>query len=192
MSENVYFKVDGKWLTNFIRTLYYSDDKSYEECKDKLILSLCLNELTESEKDELAEAIIFGDKKFIGVNSFDLVDDTDFDVYNYSRFSRPEFHENCRGIRGILTREGIFVQCPYEGHASTIKKIGIDKCKGALQFWMGLMGAGVSKDEQRDNITKQQQKFFYENIHYMHPEQTRDWRNLVKHERIREKYKLDY
>lgn len=192
MSENVCFKVDGEWLTDFIRNLYYSDDKSYEECKDKLILSLCLNELTESEKDELAEAIIYGDKKFIGINSFDLVDDTDFDVYNYSRFSRPKFQVNCRGIRGILTKEGIFVPCEYQGHNSTIENIGFEKCKGALQFWMGLMGAGVSKDEQKDNITKQQQKFFYENIHYMHPEQTRDWKNLVKFEKFRKRHNLDY
>ncbi|NRT32421.1 hypothetical protein BJV38_004994 [Clostridium beijerinckii] len=192
MSENVFFKIDGEWFTDFIRTLYYADDKSYEECKEKLLLSLCLEDISNDDKEELAQAIIFGDKKFIGVNSLELVDDTDFDVYNYSRFSRPKFNENCRGIRGILTKEGIFVPCEFQGHASTIDKIGIDKCKGALQFWMGLMGAGVSKDEQRDNITKQQQKFFYKNIHYMHPEQTRDWGKLVKHEKIREKYKLDY
>ncbi|CUU46157.1 hypothetical protein [Clostridium beijerinckii] len=190
MSENVFLKIDGEWFTDFIRTLYYADDKSYEECKEKLLLSLCLEDISNDDKEELAQAIIFGDKKFIGVNSLELVDDTDFDVYNYSRFSRPKFNENCRGIRGILMKEGIFVPCEFQGHASAIDEIGIDKCKGALQFWMGLMGAGVSKDEQKIEITKYQKKFFEENRRYMGEEQIRDWELLIDNEILRKEYNL--
>jgi len=188
--EKVTFKMHGDWFTDYIRTLYYGDDLNFNKCRDSLIQSLCLNNISEEEKEELAKLILFGEKRFVGINNFDLIDDVDFDVYKYSRFSRPTFHLNCRGIRGILTREGIFVQCPYEGHASTIEKIGIDKCEGAIQFWMGLMGAGASKDKWEDNITKQQHKFFYQNIHYMHPEQIKNWKNLVKHEILIRKYNL--
>jgi hypothetical protein len=191
MSENVFFKIDGEWFTDFIRTLYYADDKSYEDCKEKLLLSLCLEDISNDDKEELAQAIIFGDKKFVGVNSLDLVDDNDFDVYNYSRFSRPKFNVNGRGIRGILTKEGIFVPCEFQGHASTIEEIGIAKCKGALQFWNGLMSSGVAKDEQRTEVTKYQKKFFEENKQYMNEEQLKSWKLLIENETLRKEYNLD-
>lgn len=156
MSERLCFKIDGEWLTDFIRNLYYMEDESYEECKGKLLRSLCLNGLEEDEKEQLAQDIIFGNKKFIGVNDLELVEDSDFDVYNYSRFSRPNFNKDEEGIRGILTKEGIFVQCEYQQHNSTIEAIGHEKCKGSLAFWMGLIGAGVSKDNYNDKISIQQ------------------------------------
>ncbi|MFR2890668.1 MAG: hypothetical protein ACLTDM_20985 [Clostridium butyricum] len=192
MSKQLCFKVDGEWLTDFIRNSYYQKDESYEECKSKLLRSLCLSGLKEDEKEQLAQDIIFGNKKFIGVNNLELVDDTDFDVYKYSRFSRPNFNESEKGIRGILTREGMFVQCEHQQHNSAIEAIGHEKCKGSLAFWMGLIGAGVSKDNHNDKISIQQKKWFEKNKEYMHKEQIKSWNRLVEIEILQEKYKEDY
>lgn len=191
MSKSVYFKVHGEWLTDFIRDLYYSGNESYETCKEKLIgvLNTGSYKMTEDEKEELASSIIFGEKKLTGINEMSLVDDKDFDVYNYAtRFKRPEFKGIKKGIRGILTKSGLFVPCEFMGHASTIEYIGEEKCIGAVQFWMSLSGCGISKDKFDDKFTKQQINFFYSNIEYMHPEQVKDWARAVKLERFYEKY----
>ncbi|MDY4079263.1 MAG: hypothetical protein SOY42_10850 [Clostridium sp.] len=37
MCEKVNFKVDEQCFTDFIRRLYYSENKSYKECKEKLL-----------------------------------------------------------------------------------------------------------------------------------------------------------
>ena len=65
MCEKLNFKIDGQWFTDFIRRLYYSENNSYKECKEKLLKSLCLDYISEDDKEKLAQSIIFGDKKFI-------------------------------------------------------------------------------------------------------------------------------
>lgn len=140
MGEKIQFKVDGEWFTSFIRNLYYSEDRGYEDCKDRLIKSLSLQELSEEEKDDLAKSIIFGDKKLIGVNNFELIDDIDFDVYEYSRVSRPtNFIEN-KGVTGILTGDVVFAECRYGGHNHTINFIddGHQNLSGAIIFSIGV------------------------------------------------------
>lgn len=171
--ERVYFKVDGEWLTDFIRILYYKEDKSYEECKEKLINSLCLNDMKEEEKTELFESILYGKKRFVGENSFDLVDDENFDVYMYSKFRRPVFENK---VIGFLLRDGVFVQCEYEEHSSTLRKIGEEKAKGAIVFsYSLLMGdAYASKDVNKYLITEQQKKWIENNKEYLSKRQIED------------------
>lgn len=180
MSESLCFKVDGEWLTDFIRSLYYAEDKSYEECKEKLLSSLCLGHISEDDKEDLAQMIIFGDKKFIGVNDLDLIDDVDFDVYKYSRISKPiNFIEN-KGVTGILLTNGVFAECKYGGHYSTIKFIdnGRQNLNGAVVFSIGYeTGVGadcdsyVKMDTSWSKLSRYQIRWYNKNKKYLNERQ---------------------
>ena len=185
MSEKVAFKIKGEWLTNFIRSLYYSEDKCYDECKEKLLKSLCVQELGEDEREELSQGIIFGDKKLVGTNSLELIDDLDFDAYDYSRISRPKKFAVNRGITGILMRDGIFAECNYGQHDKTIDFLNskYNKCSGAVIFstigetGIGENGSSYAYMDTEDTIlSKQQVKWFMKNEVYL----TRKQRILFK------------
>jgi hypothetical protein len=191
--KKVYFSIDGEWFTNFIRTLYYADDKSYDYCKDRLLNSLCLAELnmTDSEKEELAKSILFGDKKLIGINDLELVDDSDFNIYNYSRFSEPKFDKNKKGIVGILTQEGLFVQCHFRQHADTIDEIGQDKANGSLAFWTDIFADEfhITKDWEKRHTTKYQRSWIEQHKEYLSEDQLKDVRRIYKIEDYHDKQK---
>lgn len=158
MAESLVFQIHGDWLTDFIRNLYYAEEYSYEECKAKLVNSLCLKDLSEKEKTELFESILYGEKKLIGVNELELVDDTDFDVYKYSRFTKPVFENK---VIGFLLRDGVFVQCNYMEHFTTLDKIGEELAKGALIFGFNnrTKETYCYTDKEDDILTKQQLKW---------------------------------
>lgn len=189
MSENVCFKVDGEWFTDFIRTLYYAEDKSYEECKEKLLVSLCLSHISEEDKEELAESIIYGYKKFVGINELDLVNDIDFDVYKYSRLPRPMNLEEGKGITGILIKDGIFVKCEYSGHNSTINFIdnGRQNLAGAVVFSTGCktgLGGNVDSyvmmDSDISKLSKYQIRWYEENKKYLDERQIHTMERYLK------------
>ncbi len=197
MSEKIHFKVDGEWLTSFIRKLYYAEDMGYKDCKERLINSLCLQEVSEEEKEELVQAIIFGDKKLVGVNSFELVEDIDFDVYDYSRVSRPtNFIEN-KGVTGILTSAGVFAECRYGGHNDILNFVddGHQNISGAITFSTGRpTGIGINDnsyvymDTTCYNPTKYQIRWYENNKVYLNETQ----RHLFeRYMRKRDKYYLE-
>lgn len=185
MKENVYFKIDGEWFTDFIRTLYYAEDKSYEECKEKLLNSLCLQELNEEEKNNLVDQVLFGEKKLVGINELDLVDDEEFDVYNYSRIPRPKNFTKNRGVTGILSKDGIFAECEYGSHNSTINFIdnGNQNCSGAVVFSTGSSSdvgincdSYVYMDTTWSKLSKYQIRWYLKNNAYLNERQ----RNLFE------------
>jgi hypothetical protein len=182
--KKLHFSIDGEWFTDFIRTLYYADDKSYDYCKDKLLDSLCLKELnmTDIEKDELAKSVIFGDKKLVGINNLTLIDDVNFNIYDYSRFQEPVFNKDKKGIVGILTQEGLFVQCHFRQHADTIDRIGQEKANGSLAFWTDIFADGfnVSKDWERKHTTKYQRVWIEKNKEHLSEDQLKDIRRIYK------------
>ncbi|NFM11394.1 hypothetical protein FDC26_14205 [Clostridium botulinum] len=189
MSESLCFKVDGEWFTDFIRKLYYAEDKSYEECKEKLLVSLCLGHISEDDKEELAQAIIFGDKKFIGVNDLDLVDDVEFDVYKYSRIPRPTRFIEGKGITGILTKDGVFAECEYGEHNSTINFMdnGHQNLSGAVIFSIGSeTGVGINcdsyvkMDTTWSKLSKYQIRWYEKNKKYLNERQVHTFERYMK------------
>ncbi|MBB6716247.1 hypothetical protein [Clostridium gasigenes] len=188
MSKNVCFKIDGEWFTDFIRNLYYAEDKSYEKCKEKLLKSLCLQDIDEDEKEELAQEIIFGEKKLIGVNELDLVEDIDFDVYKYSRITRPMHFIEGKGITGILTKDGIFAECEYGEHNNTVNFIdnGHQNLSGAVVFSIGSktgVGANcdsyVHIDTTWSKLSKYQIRWYKENKKYLTERQIRQFERWI-------------
>lgn len=45
------FKIDGEWLTNFVRTWFWVENKSYETC-EKLLLQSLTNPNIPTEKNK--------------------------------------------------------------------------------------------------------------------------------------------
>lgn len=165
----VTFKVDGEFLTDFFRKLYYADDLSYDEVKERFKDSL---NLQGNELDEVFQNLIYGKRKLVGINEFDFVEDNDFDVYDYSRFLRPTFKE-AEGIRGILTQDGIFVQCNYGGHFSTLDWIG-DKAFGGVVFYLHQCDSsisGVSADYDITPLSRMQLEWIEKHKKYLTPYQ---------------------
>ncbi|WP_394897613.1 hypothetical protein [Clostridium butyricum] len=143
----------------------------------------------EDEKEELSESIIYGDKKFIGVNDLDLVDDIEFDVYKYRRLPRPTHFEEGKGIIGILTKDGIFVECEYGGHNSTINFIdnGHQNLNGAAVFGTGCetgLGGNVDSYVRMDTtwskLSKYQIRWYKENKKYLDERQIRTMDRYLK------------
>lgn len=189
MSENLCFKVDGEWFTDFIRNLYYAEDKSYDECKGKLLKSLCLDDISEDDKEELSQMIIFGDKKFIGVNDLDLVDDIDFDLYKYSRVPRPTNFVKNKGVTGILLTNGVFAECEYGGHNSIINFVdnGHQNLSGAVVFSIGCAtGVGencdsyVKMDTTWAKLSKYQIRWYIEHKKYLNERQIHTFERYLK------------
>lgn len=184
------FKVEGEWFTNHIRDLYYLDGLSYLDCKDRLIKSLCLNELSEEEKDDLTKKIIFGEYKFVGTNSFDMVEDTDFDIYSYATMNKPKNFKEGKGIIGILTQDGVFYECSYGGHANLIDKIqniNEDRTEGALIFHSASSSYHdyadyVHKDNPDIDISYYQKRWYEKNKKYLSESQIVYLDVLVKKE----------
>lgn len=72
MSEVQYltFKVDGEWLTNFVRTRFWDEKCGYDNAIKLIQSSLC-----GGFSEEWCIEILEGRKKLVGINEFDLVDD---------------------------------------------------------------------------------------------------------------------
>lgn len=175
LKKEVHFSIDGEWFTNRFRDMYYYENLTTEELKTKFIKCLGPNTLSDEEKNELFESIIYGEKKFIGCNEFELVEDKEFDIQSYSKFLEPKFIDDERGVRGILTKAGMFVQCGYGEHQSIIAEIGKDRCKGCLVFFLGLASSGIYKDNTKEKLTKKQLEWCEAHKIYFNEEQKSDW-----------------
>lgn len=176
-NKYVTFKIDGEFLTHFFRKLYYADDLPYDEVKDKFKDSL---NLQGNELNEVFYNLIYGKRKLVGINEFDFVEDIDFDVYNYSRFSKPTFEEG-KGIRGILTQDGIFVSCEYGGHFGAIDWIG-EKSFGGIIFYLHDYDSdicGVASDCDTIPLTKMQTEWLKDNKRYMNDKQIKQVEGIL-------------
>lgn len=74
-SEQLQFKIDTEWLCNFVRQRVWYEGLSYTDGLKTLVE--CLNGLSE----EIADDILKGKKKLVGINEGELVDDNKFAEY---------------------------------------------------------------------------------------------------------------
>lgn len=75
--EELYFKVEGEFICDLARTMFWDDDRPYEACEELLLSCLGTDEISLDEKKGIAQDILEGKKKLIGINCFDLVDDNE-------------------------------------------------------------------------------------------------------------------
>ena len=71
------FKVDGEWLTDFVRTWFWDENKPYETCENLLLQSLINPEIPIQQTKQIIQEIIEGRKKLVGINEFTLVEDNE-------------------------------------------------------------------------------------------------------------------
>lgn len=75
--EELYFKVEGEFICDLARTMFWDDDRPYEACEELLLSCLGTDEISLDEKKVIAQDILEGKKKLIGINCFELVDDNE-------------------------------------------------------------------------------------------------------------------
>lgn len=75
--EELYFKVEGEFICDLARTMFWDDDRPYEACEELLLSCLGTDEISLDEKKIIAQDILEGKKKLIGINCFELVDDNE-------------------------------------------------------------------------------------------------------------------
>lgn len=73
--ETLQWKVDGEFICDIARTWFWDENKPYEKCEELLLCVLVTDELSLDEKKKIAQDILEGRKKLIGINEFELVDD---------------------------------------------------------------------------------------------------------------------
>lgn len=75
--EEVYFQVEGEFICDLARTMFWDEDRPYEACEELLLSCLGTDEITLDEKKTIVQEILEGRKKLVGMNNFDLVDDNE-------------------------------------------------------------------------------------------------------------------
>lgn len=82
MKETVAFKIDGEWLTDFVRRRYWYEGLAYQEAFD-LCKSILVPYGTEPDEafTNVINGILTGTIKLEGVNSFDVVEDNKFSEF---------------------------------------------------------------------------------------------------------------
>lgn len=122
-TQKLCWQIDGEWLTDFVRGWFWNENRPYETCK-KLIAS-CVQSEDDYILTTITNEILEGRKKFVGINSFEYVDDN----LNIRPISKKiEEAERKRAISEIrlhIITCGIDYIDPY----STVKSIRIAHSK---------------------------------------------------------------
>lgn len=73
----VTFSIEGEFVTDLVRSWFWDEDKPYETCEKLLLNCLKGTDQTEDELKHIAQEIIEGKKKLVGVNELMLEDDNE-------------------------------------------------------------------------------------------------------------------
>lgn len=127
MSEviSIPFVIDGEWLTDLVRTWFWYEDRPYEKCKE--LICSCISGGDDDVKTEITNAILEGRKKFVGQNTFELVDDGENVRRITDKLKEREYKEAIRKIEDDIRINGIEYVDPF----STVKSI-----KKAKEMWI--------------------------------------------------------
>lgn len=111
------FVIDGEWLTDFVRTWFWYENKPYEICKE--LICSCISGGDDDVKTEITNAILEGRKKFVGQNTFELVDDGENVRRITDKLKEKEYKDAIHSIETDIRINGIHYVDPY----STVKSI---------------------------------------------------------------------
>lgn len=75
MREAVGWQIEGEFITNITRSWLWDEKKPYAVVEELLLSCLVTDQLTPEERKEIAQQILEGRKKLVGINSFTLEDD---------------------------------------------------------------------------------------------------------------------
>lgn len=120
-TETLHWQIDGEWLTNFVRSWFWDEDKPYETCAE--LLGECIGTDDKLLKASIIQDIIEGRKKFVGVNEFELVDDNENVRPLALKIAQLKREKEIMNIREDIRVCGIKYVDPY----STVKSIKVAK-----------------------------------------------------------------
>lgn len=60
--EELYFQVEGEFICDLARTMFWDDDRPYEACEELLLSCLGTDEISLDEKKIIAQDILEGKK----------------------------------------------------------------------------------------------------------------------------------
>lgn len=119
--ESVGFLVDGEWLTDLVRQWFWDENRPYEDCEE--LLFSCMpspdtDEMYHTMKQIMID-ILEGRKKFVGINDFELVDDSLNIRYIFDKLSQERHKRLITEIENDIINNGI----KYVDKYSTVKSI---------------------------------------------------------------------
>lgn len=74
--EYVHFQIDGEYITDLARTMFWDDDRDYEDV-ERLLLQCLVSDQSEDTLKTIVQQIIEGRKKLVGINELELIDDNE-------------------------------------------------------------------------------------------------------------------
>lgn len=136
--EQVCWKVDGAFICDLARTWFWDEDKPYEKCEELVLTCLAGNDLSEYELKLIAQEIIEGRKKLVGVNSFELVDDNENVRPISMKLEEVAKRQKIAEIRGLMASRMIDFVDPFS--TSKSKVVAREECYTTLEecrtwFW---------------------------------------------------------
>lgn len=75
--EYLQWQIDGEFICNIARTWFWDENRPYEKSEELLLSALGTDEITLDEKRRIAQDIIEGRKKLVGINTCTLEDDNE-------------------------------------------------------------------------------------------------------------------
>lgn len=101
MTEKVFFKFEGSFLTETFRNYYWDGSHTYEESVEYIIQFFVLP--TEKDKNyvrtKIAPGILNGTKKLVGEENYVLEDDDAVEEYHKSPAYRKDFRKKAKEKR---------------------------------------------------------------------------------------------
>ena len=75
--EALHWKIDGEFICNLARIWFWDENRPYEKSEELLISEMGTDEISLEEKKKIAQDIIEGKKKLVGINTFTLKEDNE-------------------------------------------------------------------------------------------------------------------
>ncbi len=124
------FQVDGEFITELARTWFWEEDKPYEVCEELILTCLSGTNQSEDELRHIAQNIIEGRKKLVGINCFTLEDDNEnvrpLSVKIESQYRKLKIEE----LKTYMSSRMIDYVDPY----STVKSLKAAKEYGVTNY----------------------------------------------------------
>lgn len=73
--RTLHFQIDGEYVCDLARTMFWDEDRPYEACEEILVGCLGTDQISLDEKKKIAQEILEGKKLLVGINEFELIDD---------------------------------------------------------------------------------------------------------------------
>lgn len=132
------WRIEGQFVCDLARTWFWDEDKPYAQCEELILSCLGGNDLSERELKLIAQEIIEGRKKLVGVNSFELVDDNENVRPISMKLEEVARRQKIAEIRDLMSSRMIDFVDPFS--TSKSKAVARENCYTTLEecrtwFW---------------------------------------------------------